>query len=511
MLDPDIAGIVELENNPTAAIQDLVNSLNSAVGAGTYAYIDTGTIGTDAIRVGLIYKPARFIPVGAYKILNSTVDPNFLDTKNRPSLAQTFQTPAGARFTVVVNHFKSKSSSCADVGDPDTGDGQGNCNLTRTKAATALVNWLETDPTGSGDSDFLIIGDLNSYAKEDPITALKNAGYINLIEGSGEPQPYSYTFEGESGTLDYAFASPNFDSQIAIPSEIHVNADEPSALDYNNYNQPLLYASNLYRYADHDPILIFTSPWNWDVKQVGNELQISYGLPNEIPQYAVLHLNDSYFRMNYGPPSGWGTSFVLLPAFWSGGVYYQGAPITEFRTWVDDGNLVLDLKGTIQTLDVYLTVTLEPPKPNSLVAHVHATVYGTVPLDNRPGEAFKPVFLSSMHISDTQWDAPAAYAGCTTYAIPASDWLISPGQNVWAREFGFFGGTSAWKPNAPAVQVKLDQPLQLAGWVTSSTDPNDDNLGLWAASDTLLNPWSYTVTASNAGQKSCLFLPALSR
>ena len=44
------------------------------------------------------------------------------------------------------------------AGDPDTGDGQGNCNLTRTRAAAALVDWLATDPTGSGDvqlTDFL--------------------------------------------------------------------------------------------------------------------------------------------------------------------------------------------------------------------------------------------------------------------------------------------------------------------------------------------------------------------
>jgi predicted extracellular nuclease len=509
MMNPDIAGVIELENNPTAAIQDLVDSLNNAVGAGTYAYLNTGVIGTDAIRVGLIYKPARVSPVGAFKVLDSTVDSNFLDTKNRPSLAQTFQTPAGARFTVVVNHFKSKGSSCADVGDPDTGDEQGNCNLTRTKAATALVNWLATDPTSSGDPDFLIIGDLNSYAREDPITALKTAGYTNLVERSSTSPLHSYTFEGESGTLDYAFASPSFAFQLEWASEFHVNADEPSALDYNNYNQPLLYASNLYRYADHDPLIITDSPWN--VNRVGDELQISYGLANEFPQYAVLHLNDSYFRMNYGPPSGWGTSIVLLPAFWSGGVYYQGAPITAYQFWVNGDNLELTLQGTLQTLVVDLTVTLEPPKTNALAAHVQARLFGDVPLDNRPGEAFKPVFLSSMHFSGTQWDTPAAFAGCDTYAIPTSGWLISPTQNVQAKEFGFFGGSSAWKTNAPAVRIEFGDPVQLAGWVTASSDPNDDNLGLWAASSTVLNSWSYTVTATNATQKRCVFLPALSR
>ena len=100
----------------------------------------------------------------------SAVDPRFIDTKSRPSLAQTFEVNAtGARFTVVVNHFKSKGSDCLDVGDPDLGDGQGNCSQTRRAAAEALVDWLATDPTGSGDPDFIIMGDLNSYAQEDTI------------------------------------------------------------------------------------------------------------------------------------------------------------------------------------------------------------------------------------------------------------------------------------------------------------------------------------------------------
>lgn len=64
----------------------------------------------------------------------------------------------------MVNHLKSKGSACDDVGDPDLGDGQGNCNGTRTMAAEALVDWLATDPTGSNDPDILILGDMNAYA-----------------------------------------------------------------------------------------------------------------------------------------------------------------------------------------------------------------------------------------------------------------------------------------------------------------------------------------------------------
>ena len=88
-MDADVVGLMEIENDgygPYSAIQDLVNGLNDALGAGTYAFIDPGVaqIGTDEIAVGLIYKPGTVTPVGASPILDSSVDPIFLDTKNRP-------------------------------------------------------------------------------------------------------------------------------------------------------------------------------------------------------------------------------------------------------------------------------------------------------------------------------------------------------------------------------------------------------------------------------------------
>ena len=100
---------------------------------------------------------------------------------------------------MVVNHLKSKGSGCG-AGDDDTTTGQGNCNGTRTLAAQALADWLATDPTGSGDPDVLIIGDLNSYAKEDPIVALQNAGYTNLVAAFGGPEPTATSSTASSAT-----------------------------------------------------------------------------------------------------------------------------------------------------------------------------------------------------------------------------------------------------------------------------------------------------------------------
>ena len=73
-MNAHVVGLIELENNRIASIQNLVDGLNVPV-PGRYAFIDTGTIGTDAIRVALIYQPAFVSPVGAFGVLDGSVDP----------------------------------------------------------------------------------------------------------------------------------------------------------------------------------------------------------------------------------------------------------------------------------------------------------------------------------------------------------------------------------------------------------------------------------------------------
>jgi len=267
IIDADVVGLMEIENN-TDAITDLVAGLNDANGAGTYAYVDTGVIGTDEIKVAFIYKPASVTLIGDYAILDSSVDPRFIDTRNRPALAQTFvDSETGGIFTVVVNHLKSKGSECE--GDPDLGDGAGNCNITRTLAAQALVDWLSTDPTGSGDDDFLIIGDLNSYDKEDPIDAIKagpddilgtDDDYTDMVFQFQGEYAYSYVFDGQLGYLDHALASAGLVGDITGVTDWHINADEPDLIDYDMTfkadAQDALYAQDPYRSSDHDPVII---------------------------------------------------------------------------------------------------------------------------------------------------------------------------------------------------------------------------------------------------------------
>ena len=275
--DADIIGINEVENDgygPDSALQFLVNKLNEKTAPGTYAFIDadalTGQVnalGTDAIKVGMIYKPAKVTPVGQTAALNSVAFVNGGDgsPRARPALVQAFQVnDTGARFIVAANHFKSKGSACDT---PDAGDGQGNCNTVRTNGANELANFLATNPTGTSDPDVLIVGDLNSYAKEDPITALINAGYTNLIERFIGAGAYSYVFDGQWGYLDHALANAALLPQVAGVAEWHINADEPSVLDYNTDFKTAnlissLYAADEFRISDHDPVLVDLNPTN---------------------------------------------------------------------------------------------------------------------------------------------------------------------------------------------------------------------------------------------------------
>jgi hypothetical protein len=274
-MNPDVIGVNEIENDgygTDSALADLVGKLNAATAPGTYAYVDadaeTGQVdalGTDAIKVGQVYKPAVVTRVGDTAVLNSAEFVNGGDSapRSRPSLAQAYRVNAtGGVFIADINHLKSKGSACAV---PDAGDGQGNCNAARTVAAKALATWLASDPTGTGDQDVLLVGDYNSYAKEDPIRALEAAGFTNLIEDRLGADAYSYVFDGQWGYLDHALGSASIRSQVTGVSEYHIDADEPSVLDYNtNFKtlrlQSTLYAPDQYRVSDHDPVVVGLSP-----------------------------------------------------------------------------------------------------------------------------------------------------------------------------------------------------------------------------------------------------------
>lgn len=355
-MDADVVGLVEIENHASdAALNDLVSSLNAVAGAGTYQKISLFPLGGDAIKVAMIYQPASVTPVGS----PATTSAGAFSARNRQPLAQTF-TAGGQTFTVVINHFKSKGSDCDSASgpfpaDPDTGDGQGNCNITRTMAAQALLTWLATNPTGSADPDILIMGDLNANAKEDPIDVLETANYLNLaVEEFGASGDYSYVFDGQWGSLDHAMASATIAGQVTGVTIWHINSDEPIALDYNTENKTAgqvtsLYNADEYRASDHDPVVVgLTLGSVADFSDLARSYGVAWHVDNSSVRLGATLDSETTFAANSdnstddgvtrGPGSGSGGN-------WNNGVNGASLNITVNGTgngclyaWVDWNN-----------------------------------------------------------------------------------------------------------------------------------------------------------------------------
>ena len=281
-LDADIVGLQEIENDVFGddvdgsrkhdAIRTLVEALNDAEGSKTWAWVGKADHYNDyPIRNEIIYRIGAVLPIGKpVALADEAFDgfrPGDFEPLGRPPLAQTFaanfDTPnpnaAGGVFTVIVNHFKSKGSSCASIGDP-VDVHQANCNLTRVGQAEALLAFAADLQASTGDLDVLIIGDLNSYAMEDPIDEITGAGYVDLIQTFDGATAYGYVFDGQLGSLDQALANGTLVSQVTGVTSFHINADEPDILDYDTSfkqaAQDALYEPLPYRASDHDPVII---------------------------------------------------------------------------------------------------------------------------------------------------------------------------------------------------------------------------------------------------------------
>lgn len=311
-LDADVIGLQELENNgfgENSAIDTLVDALNDEAGQDAFAFVNfsdaagnaEGYIGTDAITQGIIYRTGPLKEVGhavlsyseeaaaetfsAAEVLNAVVEPaDRLEDfdRNRPSVAASFEDACGEVFTVTVNHLKSKGDSGlaelagaardyldgggtgieqsdldALLADPnfDQGDGQGFWNATRAEAAQQQIDWLAGDPTGTGDDDVVVLGDLNSYGQEAAPKTFRDAGFTHTL--GGDQDDYSYTFYGQQGALDHVLVSPSMAKQMTGAAYWPINADEPPFLDYNtDFEDPAFFdGDSPFRSADHDPAI----------------------------------------------------------------------------------------------------------------------------------------------------------------------------------------------------------------------------------------------------------------
>lgn len=246
-LDADVLGLMELENNGETSIDDLLGKLNAAYGRPVYAAVRDvpNAISPGPIKVGILYKIAALTPRGAPVVAKDAIF-------DRYPLAQTFTTKNGAIFTLVVNHFKSKSPG-EEVVDGDKGEGA--FNQKRIKQAARLLEFIKRLQISTGDKDVISVGDYNAYGEESPVLALRSGGLDHLNLRLAPEERYSFAFDGHYGSLDHAFATPELAKQVRGFEEWHVNSDEPYFLDFP-FSKTEGFQASPFRASDHDPLLI---------------------------------------------------------------------------------------------------------------------------------------------------------------------------------------------------------------------------------------------------------------
>ncbi|MFD1249004.1 ExeM/NucH family extracellular endonuclease [Nocardioides ginsengisoli] len=261
-IDADIVSVEEIENSLVVdgvdrdeALAALVTALNADAGAGTWDYVrspadastPTNKAYQDVIRTGFIYKPAKVAVVGDAQMLFGTSE---FDNAREP-FASVFKPVGGTdadRFAVIVNHFKSKGSGAND------GTGQGNANPDRIAQATRLKQFASDFATSRGVSAVFLTGDFNSYSQEDPMQVLYAGGYTQM-EAEGK---HSYSFDGQSGSLDHVLANDAAKAMVSGVDIWEVNANESVFNLYSryNYNFTNLFSTGAYSASDHNPEVI---------------------------------------------------------------------------------------------------------------------------------------------------------------------------------------------------------------------------------------------------------------
>jgi predicted extracellular nuclease len=244
-IDADVVALMEIENNGAVALQSLVDALNARIGAASWAIVADPPEGTggDAIKVALIYRPARVRPLGRAR---GDRDP----VHNRSPLAQAFETVAdGARLNLIVSHFKSRRCDGAAGPELDRHDLQGCFSHRRLLQARALARFAAQVARRSDVADTLLVGDFNAYAQEDPVRALVAHGFADQV-ARFDPDGYSYVFDGAAGRLDQVLASAGLTAKVTGVTEWHISADEPTLAD--DASTP----PTPWRASDHDPVVI---------------------------------------------------------------------------------------------------------------------------------------------------------------------------------------------------------------------------------------------------------------
>lgn len=243
-INADIYGLVEVQQGQ-GAIKEIADDLTKNTGRN-FTYINDGSsVNGSYTKSGYVYCSDVVQPMGKY-YYNST------GVSRRKYLQAFKQLSTQETFIFSINHFKAKSGGASASGDDaDKGDGQGAFNGTRVREAQSVLSSYESNRTYYNDPDILIMGDLNAYGKEDPITVLTQGGMTDLHRYFHADSSYSYSYHGEVGYLDHALCNSTMLPQVTGMLGYHINSDE---LDDYTYDKS--YDVTMFRSSDHDPVLV---------------------------------------------------------------------------------------------------------------------------------------------------------------------------------------------------------------------------------------------------------------
>lgn len=241
-INADLYGFVEIEQGQSA-LAELAADLTKNTGR-RFTYInDGGSPGGSYTKAGYVYCSDVLEPHGSLRYNNEGVD-------NRKKTQAFREKATGEVFLYSVNHFKAKSGK-GSGDNADQGDGQGTFNGDRVREARSVLSHYETDSYYYGDKDILIMGDLNAYAKEDPIIVLHEGGMIDLHRAFHADSSYSYVFHGQAGYLDHALCNATLYPHVTGMVAYHINSDESDSYTYDKSSD-----QTMFRCSDHDPVLV---------------------------------------------------------------------------------------------------------------------------------------------------------------------------------------------------------------------------------------------------------------
>ena len=229
-INADIYGLVELQQGDEA-IAEIVSDLNKNLSGRNYKYFHDATSGTSQ-KVDFVYDANTVEPIG-------TPAETSVELPYRKKMICFREIATNEKFIYSINHFKSMNTGGADR---------------RANEAQAVVKLYNTYRQNRNimDNDVLIMGDMNCYAKTDPIMVFTESNkMLDLHRAFHADSSYSYMYSGLASYIDHAISNETLYRQITGMAGYHINSDEDDKYTYDKSND-----KTMFRCSDHDPVLV---------------------------------------------------------------------------------------------------------------------------------------------------------------------------------------------------------------------------------------------------------------